>query len=416
MRPGRIRFVHLVSTRRPVGAAGVLQPPAGWQQGANVSFDPDTLFFAAGISAAALAMTMLGVWFQNRMDRFLIGWMAGMALIGSGVILYASVPPDRIAVTTLAFTLEIVGFVAVFVAARQFRDESIVWGRMAALGLAVAALVAIPIALGFDGLGIMVYNFLAAVLLAMTARQYWTVRSEAPVSIAGMTTLYLLSALSFLLCAMMLLHDRVWVLDGRPDNWAERFNAVMSIAGITGIGALSLALNQARAASRHRQEARTDALTGLLNRRALFDSLSDGQLREGDAVIAFDLDNFKAINDCHGHVSGDQVLCRFSEILRRNARPDDLAARTGGEEFILVMRGTSLPVAVGVAERIRALFAASEVEAVRGRIKGTASAGVALAQSADERFEAVLNRADAALYQAKDDGRNRVSAELRVAA
>lgn len=361
-------------------------------------------------------MTMLGVWFQNRMDRFLIGWMAGMALIGSGVMLYASLPSDRIAVTTLAFTLEIVGFVAVFVAALQFRNESIVWSRMAALGLAVAAPVTIPIAFGFDGFGIMIYNFLAAVLLAITARQYWIVRFEAPVSIAGMTTLYLLSALSFLLCAMTLLHDRVWVLDGRPDNWAERFNAVMSIAGITGIGALSLALNQARAASRHRQEARTDALTGLLNRRALFDSLSDGQLREGDAVIAFDLDNFKAINDCHGHVSGDQVLCRFSEILRRNARPDDLAARTGGEEFVLVMRGTSLPVAVGVAERIRAFFAASEVEAVRGRIRGTASAGVALAQSADESFEAVLNRADSALYQAKEDGRNRVSAELQVAA
>ncbi len=381
-----------------------------------MSFDPDTLFFAAGISAAALAMTMLGVWFQNRVDRFLVGWMAGMALIGSGVILYATVPPERIAVAALAFTLEIVGFVAVFVAARQFRGDPVAWGRVAVLCLAVVVPVTLPIAAGFDGFGIMVYNFLAAALLTMTGFRYWAVRSQAPVSIAGMTVLYLLAALSFVACGAVLLHDQVWVLDGRPDNWAERINAIMSIAGITGIGALSLALNQARAASRHRQEARTDALTGLLNRRALFDSLSNGQLQVGDAVIAFDLDNFKAINDSHGHVGGDQVLCRFAEILRQNARPSDLAARTGGEEFVLVVRDTSMPSAVGAAEHIRAFFAACEIEGIRGRISGTASAGVALSQSADESFEAVLCRADTALYQAKDSGRNRVSAELLIAA
>lgn len=359
---------------------------------------------------------MLGVWFHNRMDRFVVGWVLGMALLGSGVILYATVPPERKAVAATAFTLEILGFVAVFVAAQQFGGKSIAWRRVSALALAVTVPVAVPIACGFDGFGIMLYNFLAAALLAITAWQYRAVRSEAPVFITGITVLYVLSALSFLACGAMLLHSREWVLDGRPENWAEHLNAIMSIAGITGIGALSLALNQSRTARRHRQEARTDALTGLLNRRALFDSLSIDQLREGDVVIAFDLDRFKSINDQYGHWGGDQILCCFADVLRENVRANDLAGRTGGEEFILVMRDASLPFAIATAERIRAIFAACEIETPRGRIRSTASAGVALSQSERESFEDVLNRADTALYRAKDAGRNRVSTELQRAA
>lgn len=384
--------------------------------GVLVSFDPDTLFFAAGICSAALAMTMLGVWFQNRMDRFLIGWMAGMALIGTGVILYATVPPKYVEAAALAFALEIVGFVAVFVAAGQFCGKAVNWAGVLALGLVVTLPVAVPIALGFDGFGIMVYNFLAAGLLSATAWRYWSVRSEAPASIAGVTVLYLLAALSFLACGAMLLHDRAWVLDTRPDNWAEHFNAIMSIVGITGIGALSLGLNQSRAARRHLHEARTDALTGLLNRRALFDDLSDGRLRQGDAVICFDLDSFKAINDRYGHYGGDQVLCRFADVLRQHVQPGDLAARTGGEEFVLVIRDMTFSAAIDVAERVRTFFATLDIETDKGRIQGTASAGVAMAQFAGESFDAILSRADTALYRAKNTGRNRVSAALQMVA
>jgi len=129
-------------------------------RGTGVAFDPDTLFFAAGICAAALAMTMLSMWFQNRVDRFLIGWMLGMALIAGGVILYSTVPPGHMAVTAIAFTLEIAGFVAVYVAARLFTGEPTSWAPVLALGLAVALVVAVPIAFGRDGIGIMVYNFL----------------------------------------------------------------------------------------------------------------------------------------------------------------------------------------------------------------------------------------------------------------
>jgi len=377
--------------------------------------DQGSLFVAAGICSAALSLTMLSVWLHNRADSFLIGWTLGMLLLGTGVILYYTLPPERLDVVATAFTLEIVGFAVVFLAARQFIGRPLRRGQALAL-FAVAPPVMLPIIAGFDGIGIMVYNFLAGALLAATGAQYWSARAEAPSSIGAMTVLYGLAALSFFACGTIMAHEGQWTLAGRPDNWAEQFNAIMCIAGITGIGALSLGLNHARAARRHRFEAQTDSLTGLMNRRALFEAMGHASLGPRHAVVAFDLDRFKQINDRYGHAIGDEVLRRFADAVRDNIRDGDLAARTGGEEFVLVLRDASLQVATSTAERIRAIFAESLVETRNGPISATASAGVALVAAQDERFEEALNRADASLYRAKDGGRNRVVTALQAAA
>ena len=356
---------------------------------------------------------MLNVWLYNRADRFLVGWTLGMLLLGAGVVLYYTVPPDRLQIVALAFAMEIVGFIVVFVAACQFTRRATSLKHWLALGAAVP-LVAVPILLGYDGLGIMIYNFLAGCLLMATAMQYWNARAEAPSCIAALGALYGLAAISFYACGTIIAHERAWTMGVYPDNWAERFNAIMCIAGITGIGALSLGLNHARAARKHREDAETDMLTGLYNRRALFDRMSGRAFAPGRAVVVFDLDRFKSINDRYGHATGDEVLRRFAEALRLNIRDGDIAARTGGEEFVLVLRDASLPLATSTAERIRALFAESHVETARGAVCATASAGVALAGSGTDSFEDVLNRADASLYRAKNGGRNRVSAELKL--
>lgn len=376
--------------------------------------DQGTLFVAAGVCAVALGLTMLSAWMHSRSDRFLIGWMSGMLLLGGGVIIYSVFPPDRIEIAATAFTMEIVGFIVVYVAARQFAGRTTSNLRLLVL-MALVPPVTLPIIAGFDGLGIMIYNLLAGFLLAITGAQYWSARKEASSSIVALTALYLSTAVSFLACGIVLLTEGSWVLGARPDNWAEHFNAIMCIAGITGVGALSLGLNHARAARRHHQEARTDALTGLLNRRALFDGLARQTLTGDDAVIAFDLDSFKQINDRHGHATGDEVLCRFADTLRLNLRDHDLAARTGGEEFVLVLRGASPHHATNTAERIRTLFAGCLVPTATGTLSATASAGVAMAQDTGELFEDVLLRADKALYHAKDGGRNRVVTELQAA-
>lgn len=381
-----------------------------------MGFDSDTLFFAAGISATALALTMLSVWVQNRRDQFLIGWILGMALLGLGVVIYATVPPERKLVAALAFTLEITGLMAVYVGARLFTGKPVRWP----VAFAASTFVALPIALlisnGMDGLGIAAYNIVAAIFLTMSALHYWQIREEAPFSVAGITTLYLLTAVSFVACGTLLLLNGEWALDGRPSNWAEYFNAVMAIIGITGIGALSLALNQSRVARRHRDEARTDALTGLQNRRALFNSLEANKLQIGDAVVVFDLDRFKSINDQYGHKAGDQILRKFANLLNKHAVQGDLAARVGGEEFVLVMRKATVALATARAEQIRASFATSPTQVGLEVIHATASAGIAFAAAPDDDFDVVLHRADTALYRSKSGGRDRVSTELQVVA
>ena len=149
---------------------------------------------------------------------------------------------------------------------------------------------------------------------------------------------------------------------------------MISIATLTGIGALSLALNQWRLAQNHRRDALTDAQTGLLNRRALFDAYSE--VAAETAVIVFDLDRFKGVNDKFGHAVGDEVLARFAAAIKRNVRDTDTAARLGGEEFAVLLPGATAETGAIIAERIRAGFAGEVVETDKGVLKCTVSAGV----------------------------------------
>jgi diguanylate cyclase (GGDEF)-like protein len=126
------------------------------------------------------------------------------------------------------------------------------------------------------------------------------------------------------------------------------------------------------------------------------------------AVVVADLDWFKDVNDRHGHPAGDTVLRAFAELLQQELRDVDLAGRWGGEEFLLVLPGTDLAGGAQVAERIRAVFAGRIMLALDGTpIPVTASFGVAAsppARTSSELFAA----ADAAMYQAKRGGKNRV--------
>ncbi len=159
--------------------------------------------------------------------------------------------------------------------------------------------------------------------------------------------------------------------------------------------------------------ARTDALTGLSNRRTLDELL----LREiGRAhrqhqqltLILADVDHFKRINDSYGHAVGDHVLSVLGRIFGSQVRPYDVAARFGGEEFVLLFPGTESRDGVAIAERLRKQV--GEIRIPNGPERITISCGVATLVENDSA-EAFLARADAALYRAKDGGRNRVEAD-----
>ena len=156
-------------------------------------------------------------------------------------------------------------------------------------------------------------------------------------------------------------------------------------------------------------QAHTDALTGLANRRAMQDVLALWQeTGKAFAVVSVDIDHFKHVNDTFGHGVGDETLRAIAELMQQNSRANDMPCRVGGEEFVLLLPGSSLQIAADVAERLRASIEAASIETV-GRI--TVSMGVALWRPEVESISAVLERADQLLYQAKQSGRNRVVVE-----
>lgn len=160
-----------------------------------------------------------------------------------------------------------------------------------------------------------------------------------------------------------------------------------------------------------------DPLTGLYNRRQLTATLSPSLQRsqaQGAALslLLIDVDHFKRINDAHGHATGDAVLQALAQLLLHHTGPQDLACRFGGEEFVLVLENTAEEAALERAHRLREDFAALRVAGAQGEVAATLSCGVASYPSHAQQPDALLIRADDALYAAKEQGRNCVMPAL----
>lgn len=167
-----------------------------------------------------------------------------------------------------------------------------------------------------------------------------------------------------------------------------------------------------------RQQATHDVLTGAFNRRTVLEGLQrelSRAQREGTSVgvILMDLDHFKLINDTHGHPMGDMVLREAVYRLQRELRSHDLLGRYGGEEFLIVLPGCPIAETVTVAERLRQRLASEPIKLSEGQILVTGSFGVASSTADSENVEALIQTADASLYRAKHEGRNRVVYEER---
>ena len=165
----------------------------------------------------------------------------------------------------------------------------------------------------------------------------------------------------------------------------------------------------------------SDQLTSLYNRRYMETHLGALVRRAKSqskplSILMMDIDHFKAVNDTHGHVVGDEVLIEFSSRLKRNVRGLDLACRFGGEEFVVVMPETDGAFAYMVAERLRQDVADITFETDAGPLDITLSIGIACLEGDEETGEEILKRADHALYKAKGEGRNRVETDAANAA
>jgi diguanylate cyclase (GGDEF)-like protein len=160
------------------------------------------------------------------------------------------------------------------------------------------------------------------------------------------------------------------------------------------------------------EQAERDPLTGLYNRRRFFEKAAlswNAYVESGEvfAVLAFDIDFFKSVNDTYGHDTGDSILQHIAHQLQSACTNEDLVARIGGEEFSMILSHVTPEEAMGVAERIRSTIESSPLILASGPLKTTISIGIAVVDPRDKTTDSVLKRADLALYQSKQSGRNR---------
>ncbi len=381
-------------------------------------FDMISMLLGAAVAGIGLCLTMLSMWSTDRAAYYKVGWSVGVGFMILHVFAYWFYAREGYVVAgVLASALQPIGAAYLYASVRQYFDESV---RPPRLVLRVAIpylLIAPPIfAAGYDGVALVLQNALTATLLSLGGLNYLRRWRDSPFALGSLAFLYLVTGVSFALCGAVIFASGQWSIGYPPQNWAEELNVVISILSLTGAGAMTLSVDQMRLAKRNQLSAMSDPLSGLLNRRGLASARSE-TLLENEAVILFDLDHFKQINDRYGHAIGDQVIRSFADTLRTHGRSTDPKVRLGGEEFAIVMADVSLQEARSIAERILAAFAAVEMVSPTGeRFRCTASAGIAFGTTTGETIDRVMARADLALYAAKRAGRNRVvSGELRLA-
>ena len=254
---------------------------------------------------------------------------------------------------------------------------------------------------------------LIAILSVLIARELFLSPQRGSPTVRVTGCIYAINAAVFLIRAIVA-QDSPELIDPLNPNGVAAFMLFWLLCSMIAITLGMVLMTAERLQSDLDHQANHDPLTGALNRRScalLFEKAVAHSRRHQLplSVLMIDLDEFKKVNDCLGHDFGDKVLCRFVAIAQQVLREDDICCRFGGEEFVAVLPNTSIEAALTVANRLRSAFAinspALETRKVHEPFTITVSIGVAELQQ-DEYFENLLRRADIALYQAKDNGRN----------
>lgn len=242
--------------------------------------------------------------------------------------------------------------------------------------------------------------------------------------VRGVLLISLVSIGASVLFTLIALYKDGWIVNSHVRNWSLTIAVVIpAIVGTTvGLITMNMLFRLRDAIARIAELASTDALTGLQNRRSFADQAEPLlALARGRGVsvslVLLDLDHFKQINDQHGHLVGDAVLVQAAQVCRESLRATDLAARYGGEEYVVLLPDCGSDAAAAIAENLRKrIEAARTVLSDGGEVRVTLSAGIATADRLEDLSLAyLLQRADAAMYRAKQSGRNRVHADRAIA-
>jgi diguanylate cyclase (GGDEF)-like protein len=378
--------------------------------------DVATLTFAEAIISFACGMFMLLHWWQNRAAFAALWWAAASCGIGAGITLLALQPVLPLYASEIIGPLILNGSAAAtWIAALAFNRGTVKAVPILSLLGGWAASLALVGALGGQRVAPAFGISTGALFYAAAGVEFWLGRRERlrgrwpMIYLLGQQAAALfLGGIDFATSAHLLeMPELGWF---GVVHFAELIYAVGSAISL-------VTMLKERTEAKHRQAALTDPLTGLANRRAFMERAERvfnrcQQNAKPVTILAFDLDNFKRINDTFGHPTGDDVLRGFGNLLSRMLRPSDLVARLGGEEFGAILPNCDLQVALAIAGRIRSAFQ-EEARFMNGRAIGaTVSVGIATA-AADQSLMETIASADDALYRAKNSGRNRVAVSER---
>ncbi len=373
--------------------------------------DLGTLVLVAVGLADLLGLFLVFCWLQDRGVRALAWW--GSAYFIGAFSLTLWLTPNLVqripAETPEALTLLACG--VIWSGIRLFH------GRRLTPAPAFAGAALWPVLCQFPAMGpgsdlrLLIGAALIALYTVAIAREFWRERRQSLKSRTAGVLVPTLHAMIFLLPAAM----QMIVPEDRASFWLTLFVVEIMIYSVGGAFIVLLTVKD-RHLTEYRQAAETDHLTGLFNRRAFFEhalALCARQKLRGTPVtlLMFDLDHFKTINDRFGHATGDAALRAFADVLRTSMRANDLVCRFGGEEFAAIFPG-DVSVAQIIGERVRAAFESAGATIEGHPVGGTVSIGAATELVPCASLDALIGRADAALYEAKKQGRNR----LRVAA
>jgi diguanylate cyclase (GGDEF)-like protein len=373
--------------------------------------DVPTLMVMGSLVAASAGAVLLVAWLQNRKISILALWgLADIATAGGVFSLMLGSALRQPLVTALGGSLLVLAQGLIWKAVRTFD------AKPAPLVLALLGMVIVGLASAIPGLRNISGSLglaLSSVYLFAAATALWLGRKER-------------LAARWPIMAFTGVHAAILLIGAYSTfgtyNAYDQVPPLISLFGfihfennifVLATAVFILALVKERSEAASRMAAQTDPLTGIANRSAFMDSAERvvERCRRDSApvsVIMFDLDRFKTVNDTHGHAVGDAVIRKFCEVTAAALWPSDVFGRIGGEEFAVVLPGSSIEAAYVRADRICASFAENCRFVGDHQVNTTVSGGVSISVNGEQTLSMLLEYSDIALYRAKTEGRNRV--------
>ena len=375
-----------------------------------------TLLVSTIVALLFLGCSLVYFWNRDRRSSWLLWWAVTFLITGAAAAAYLR-PNWEAGLLSIglgnAVRMAAVGLL--WQGARVFERRRPMVLPILLVPVVWFGLCTIPAFVGSMPARIIGVSLAMAAFCSLAAFELWRGRAERLASrMPAIAVLLSFAAVMALRIAMVnVLPFPMGALPLDPNRMAA-FNLIVFVH-CSFLGLLIIALTKERLELEQRNIALIDPLTGLMNRRAFMSQVERNARRrksgrESTSLMVLDLDHFKSVNDRFGHDVGDKVLVSFAKAAEANVRVTDQLYRLGGEEFCCILPDTDLQEAVSTAERIRRECAEIIVDVGGGQIApASVSIGVATAEHAGFDLDVLLAAADAALYEAKMSGRNRVA-------